>query len=143
MFLELASPWDSTTQMNLLQERLNRLLGSVPDIRHTEFPPINVWASEEKIVVVAEVSGIEPENIDLQIINRTLTLKTHRKQDQLNAGQAWHRQERAYGQFSRSLELPYAVDTEKVQAAFSRGILRVEVSRAVFDLPKKISVNAS
>jgi len=143
LFPELASPWDSTIQMNLLQERLNRLFASVPDYRRTEFPPINVWASEEKIVVVAEVSGIDPENIDLQIVNRTLTLKTKREPDQIKEGQAWHRQERAYGQFSRSLELPYAVDTETVQAYFSQGILRIQVSRAIVDLPKKISVQAS
>lgn len=145
LFQELASPslWDSARNMNLLQERLNRLLSVLPETRQTEFPPINVWASEEKALVVAEVPGIDPDNIDLQIINNTLTLKTKREQDKSEPGQTWHRQERGYGQFSRSLELPYAIDAEKVQASFSHGVLRIELRRATVDLPKKISIHAS
>ncbi len=141
---ELASPslWDSPN-MNLLQERLNRLFSTLPETRQTEFPPINVWASEEKAVVVAEVPGIDPDNIDLQIVNNTLTLKTKREPDQMNDGQTWHRQERGYGQFMRSLELPYAIDAERVQASFSHGVLRIELFRAAVDLPKKISIHAS
>ncbi len=53
-FQELASPFDSITQMNILQDRLSRLVNNIQDDRKKEFPPINVWASEEKIVVVAE-----------------------------------------------------------------------------------------
>jgi HSP20 family protein len=145
LFQQLASPslWDSARQMNLLQERLNRLFSNLPETRQTEFPPINVWASEEKAVVVAEVPGIDPDHIDVQVVNQTLTLKTDRAPDQLKDGQTWHRQERGYGQFTRSLDLPFAIDAEKVKASFSQGMLRIELPRATADLPKKISVQAS
>lgn len=142
LFQELNSPslWDSARQTNPLQERLNRLFSNVPQTRLTEFPPINIWASDEKAVVVAEVPGIDPDNIDVQVVNQTVTLKTDRAPDQLTEGQAWHRQERGYGQFTRALELPFAIDSEKVKASFSQGVLRVELPRAAADLPKKISV---
>lgn len=145
LFQELSSPslWDSVGQMNMLQQRLNRLLSSMPETRPTEFPPINVWASEDKAVVIAEVPGIAPEDLDVQIINQTLTLTTKREPDKLTEGQTWHRQERGYGQFTRSLELPYAVDSDKAQASFSQGMLKIDLPRAAADLPKKISIQAS
>lgn len=142
-FQELASPFDSVTQMNILQDRLSRLVNNVQDGRKNEFPPINIWASEEKIVVVAEVPGINAEDIDLQVCNQTMTLKTKRDLANPEEGQSFHRRERGYGQFTRSIELPYAIDSEKVEASLSSGMLRIELTRAAADLPKKITVHAS
>lgn len=141
-FQELASPFDSVTQMNILQDRLNRLVNNIQDGRKSEFPPINVWASEEKIVVVAEVPGIDAEDIDLQVCNQTMTLKTKRDLINPEEGQSFHRRERGHGQFTRSIELPYAIDAEKVEASLSNGMLRIELTRAAADLPKKITVHA-
>lgn len=142
-FQELASPFDSVTQMNILQDRLSRLVNNIQDGRKNEFPPINIWASEEKIVVVAEVPGINAEDIDLQVLNQTMTLKTKRDFANPEEGQSFHRRERGYGQFTRSIELPYAIDSEKVEASLSNGMLRIELTRAAADLPKKITVHAS
>lgn len=142
-FQELASPFDSVTQMNILQDRLSRLVNNIQDGRKNEFPPINIWASEEKIVVVAEVPGINAEDIDLQVCNQTMTLKTKRDLANPEEGQSFHRRERGYGQFTRSIELPYAIDSEKVEASLSNGMLRIELTRAAADLPKKITVHAS
>jgi len=142
-FQELASPFDRATQMNILQERLSRLVNHMPENRNTDFPPINVWASEKNIVVVGEVHGINPDDIDLQVCNQTLTLKTKRELNEAQEGQTLHRRERGHGQFTRSIELPYAIDAEKVNASFSNGVLRIEFTRAAADLPKKITVNAS
>lgn len=142
-FQELASPFDSVTQMNILQDRLSRLVNNIQDGRKNEFPPINIWASEEKIVVVAEVPGISAEDIDLQVCNQTMTLKTKRDLANPEEGQSFHRRERGYGQFTRSIELPYAIDSEKVEASLSNGMLRIELTRAAADLPKKITVHAS
>jgi HSP20 family protein len=145
LFQELAtqSPWDSIGQMNLLQQQLNRLLSNLPDTRQAEFPPVNIWASEDKAVVVAEIPGIEPDDIDVQVVNQSLTLRIKRQPDQLTEGQTWHRQERGYGQFTRSIELPYLVDADKVQATFSQGMLRISLPRAAADLPKKIAIQVS
>lgn len=142
-FQELASPFDSATQMNILQERLRRLVNNMQDGNSNEYPPINVWASEEKIVVVAEVPGIDVSDIDLQVCNQTLTMRTKRPFTELEEGQACHRRERGHGQFTRSLDLPYEIDNEQVKASFSKGVLRIELTRAAADLPKKISVHAS
>lgn len=145
LFQESAAPslWESARDMNLLHERLNKLFSNLQETKQTEFPPINVWTSEEKCLVIAEVPGIDLDNIDLQIVNNILTLKTKREPDQSDERKTWHRRERGCGQFTRSLELPYAVDAEKVQAVISHGVLRIELLRAAEDSPKKISIQAS
>jgi len=145
LFQELVSrfPQDSDMQMNLLQERLNRLFSSLPEPKEVDNPPINVWASEQNVVVIAEVPGIEPQNIDVQVVNNTLTLKSKREPDQLEEGQTWHRRERTYGPFARSIELPYAIDAEKCQASFNHGLLKIDLPRAAIDLPRKISIHAA
>lgn len=142
-FQELASPYDSATQMHILQDRLNKLVNNTQEGRRNEFPPINVWASEKSIVVVAEVPGIAPEDIDLQVCNQTVTLKTKRDLSEPEEGQTYHRRERGHGQFTRSIELPYLIDADQVDASFSNGMLRIEFTRAAVDLPKKITVHAS
>jgi HSP20 family protein len=142
-FQDLASPFNSINQMNILQDRLNRLVNNMQESRNAEFPPINIYASEKSIVIVAEVPGIDPADIDLQICNQILTLKTKRELSAQSEGKTFHRRERGHGQFSRSVELPYAVDAENVNASFSNGVLKIELSRATVDLPKKIIVQAS
>ncbi len=143
LFRELSSPWETAPQVRLLQDRLNKLFANLPDTRRGEFPPINIWANDEKAILVAEVPGIEPNDIDLQVVNQTLTLKTKRQAEQATEDQSWHRQERGHGEFSRSIELPYAIDAEKIQATCSQGVLRIELCRAAADIPKKISIKAS
>jgi HSP20 family protein len=143
LFQNLASPFDSVSQMGILQERVNRLIDQMQEGRKTEFPPINVWAADQQIVVVAELPGVDADDIDLQICNQTMTLKTKRKFDEPLEGQTIHRQERGRGQFIRSVELPYAIDSDKVSSSLASGILKVVFSRAAVDLPKKITVNAS
>ncbi len=142
-FQEVTSPFNSATQMDILRNRLNSLADDIHDRRKQEFPQINVWASEEKIVIVADVPGIDADDIDLQVCNQTLTLKTKRDLSSVEEGHAFHRRERGHGQFTRSVELPYAIDAEQVVATLSNGMLRMEFSRAAADLPKKITVRAS
>ncbi|MBS1955256.1 MAG: Hsp20/alpha crystallin family protein [Cyanobacteria bacterium SZAS-4] len=142
-FQNLASPDSSLARVNLLQERLNRLINDKQETNSTEFPPVNIWASEKNIVITAEVPGIDPADIDLQICNQVLTLKTKRLANEQIDDHAVLRRERGHGEFARSIELPYAVDSENVGASVSKGMLTVELSRAAVDLPKKITVQAS
>ena len=142
-FQNLASSPFNSTQIDILQDRLNRLVNSMQEGTNAEFPPINIWASEKRIVIVAEVPGIDPANIDLQICNQIMTLKTKRELDDQPDGRTFHRRERGHGQFTRSVELPYSVDSENVNASFSNGMLTIELSRVAVDLPKKIAVHAS
>ncbi|MBU6453881.1 MAG: Hsp20/alpha crystallin family protein [Cyanobacteria bacterium REEB67] len=142
-FQDFASPFDSPAQMRVLQDRLSRLVNNAKDVRRNEYPPINVWASDKSVVITAEIPGVELDDIDLQVCNQIVTLKAKRTQEVVDETPTVHRRERGYGEFTRSLELPYAIDADNVDASFTNGVLRVEFARAAVDLPKRIAVQAS
>jgi HSP20 family protein len=131
----------SLREMQRLQNSMNRLLsGDAPLAAPAEFPLINVWTSENGAIVRAEIPGVAPEDVDISLVNDTLTLRGSRNPDELNEGESRHRQERGYGQFTRSLRLPFSVEADHVQANFSNGVLRITVPRAEAEKPRRISV---
>ncbi|QQR58942.1 MAG: Hsp20/alpha crystallin family protein [Candidatus Melainabacteria bacterium] len=143
LFQELVSPsFFDSRQMNVLQNRLNNLLSSVA-ARDTEFPLLNTYISEDKALVVAEIPGVDLDDIDLQVVNKTLTINTQRNKEDVSEGTHWYRRERAYGQFSRVIELPFAIDVDSVLASCTQGVLKIELPRAQADLPKKISIQSA
>ncbi|SRR5579875_486877 len=132
----------SLRDMQRLQQQLNRLLSAGGWPAAEEFPPVNVWASENGAVVRSEIPGIEPSDVEISLVNNTLTIKGSRKAEELKNGQRCHRQERGYGEFTRSLQLPFGVDADNVQARFSNGVLQITLPRAEADKPRKIGVKA-
>lgn len=134
--------WDSFRELERLQSQLNQLLSHAPTSAAIDFPPLNIWTSQDGAVVTAEIPGLMPEDIDISVVNQTLTLRGSREPDQLDEGDKYHRRERGYGQFTRTIELPFKVNADAVQASFCKGILTIELPRAEADKPKKISVRA-
>ena len=108
-----------------------------------EYPAVNVWHDADGAMVTADLPGVAPENLDISVVHNTLTLRGARTQPELKEGEAYHRQERWYGRFVRSLELPFRVASDQVEAGFHDGVLSIRVPRAEEDKPKKIAVQAS
>jgi len=131
----------SLRDMHRLQNSLNRLLStSVPIEAPAEFPLINVWTSENGVIVRAEIPGIAPDDVDISLVNDTLTIRGFRNPEELQEGESRHRQERGFGQFSRSLQLPFGVEADHVQAKFSNGVLQITLPRSEAERPRRISV---
>lgn len=132
-------------EMERLQSDMNQLLTNMGGRLETPagFPAMNVWAGEDEAVVTAEVPGISPDDIDLSVIGETLTISGERNPEHLGEDVVYHRRERGCGKFSRSIELPFRVDADRVEASFDRGILRIELPRAEADKPKRISVTSA
>jgi len=132
--------------MDRLQHDMNRLFDSYYPVRqHTapNFPAMNVWSSDEGLVLTAEVPGIRPEDIDVSVVGETLNLTGSRKPEDLKEGGRYHRQERGYGKFSRTIQLPFPVDVNKVDATFKNGLLHISLPRAEADKPRKIAVKSA
>ena len=87
--------------------------------------------------------GYDPGDVDISIVGEMLTIKGRRQQPELNNGDHYHRRERAYGDFERSLRLPFAIDSNKVEANFKNGMLQILLPRAEEDKPKKIEIKTS
>ena len=112
---------------------------AAPAVR--DFPPVNLWLGENSVVVTAELPGIGADDVDISVQGDMLTLRGERKPESAD-GASWHRRERVYGRFSRSIQLPFRVDHDKVKARFDNGVLEIELTRPEADKPRKISVKA-
>ncbi|MBI4850087.1 MAG: Hsp20/alpha crystallin family protein [Nitrospirae bacterium] len=121
-------------------DRINSDLFEMMSPARCEFPPVNMWKNDEKAMVTVEIPGVEPEGVEIEVTGDTLTFRFERKPEELKEGETYTRKERWYGQFSRSIELPFNVQADKVVAKFSKGILYMELPRAEAEKPKKISV---
>lgn len=108
-----------------------------------EFPQINVWVSSDDSVVTTEMPGVEPASIDISVSGRTVTLRGFRKPDKLQDDQSYHRRERWSGDFSKAIELPFTIETDKVQAKFRKGILYLTLPKAEAEKPRRIEIRPS
>ena len=138
----IPTPW---REMDRLQREMNRLFEDYSPMRlrtAPSYPALNVWSNEDGLLVTAEVPGVSPDDIDVNVIGETLTLSGTRKADELTEGARYHRQERGYGKFSRTLQLPFPVTVDKIEAKFKNGVLSVRLPRAEEDKPRKIAVKS-
>ena len=133
-------------EMDELQREMNRLIG--PSMRQRvlrplSFPAINIWTNDEGQVITAELPGMKADEIDIEVTNDSLTLSGERKPDQSDVDMQVHRRERNFGKFNRKVQLPFTVDTDRVEAVFRDGILQISLVRAEIDKPKKITAQSA
>lgn len=121
-------------------DRLNRAAtgGFVPSTN--EFPLLNVWMDGDRAIVTSELPGVEPKDVDISVAGKSVTLRGSRTTDNVCLGECQHRHERWRGNFTRSIELPFVIDQDKVEARFNKGVLQLTLPRAESDKPRKIAI---
>ena len=140
-------PMSLWQEMNRWQEEMDRLFDrwGVPVARRfaqAVYPPLNLWEDDNNLYVEAELPGMELSDLEIYVNGENqLTIKGERKQPELPEG-TWHRQERAYGSFQRTVELPQPVEPDKVTAEFKLGILTITLPKKEEVRPHKIEVKA-
>ena len=134
--------WDPFFEIRRLQDDVDRLVGHRGTRRGFETPAVNVYTKDNDAQVTAEVPGFQPGDIDVSVVQNTLTIRG-KHGDEPTDGRSYHRRERQTGSFVRSLELPFNVDGESVAAELHDGVLSVTLPRAEEDKVKKIAVKAS
>jgi len=131
--------------MGRFQQEMNRLVDQSFGLRNgagANDPLMNVYTSDEAAIVSVELPGYVPEDIEISVIAESLTLQGERKADVIDGEKKYHRQERSAGRFNRSIELPFPVESEKVEATMKNGILTIQLPRAEEDKPRKITVKS-
>jgi HSP20 family protein len=104
------------------------------------YPPVNVRDDDENIYLEAELPGLTPEDLEITMTDgNRLTLKGQRKPPEVGKA-TWHRQERGFGSFNRTLALPVLVDSDRVEAHFELGELRVKLPKSPGARPRRIEV---
>jgi len=107
------------------------------------FPAVNIWQGEDAVAITAELPGVDPADIDISVKDNMLTITGERKAPQAPEGARWHRNERGYGKFSRTIQLPYPASNDNIEARMTNGVLRIVVGRPEEDKPKKIEIRAA
>lgn len=134
-------------EMNRLRDEMDRLFGRWGGTGRllfsaTTYPPMNVWEDDDRLYVEAELPGLELKDLEIFVnAGNQLTVKGNRQEPVLEQG-AWHRRERGFGSFARTLELPSHVDADKVEAQFKCGVLTVVLPKAAEARPRRIEVRA-
>jgi len=128
--------------MDRLQREMDRLFSGVSLPFAQNFPSLNVWTSEKDVLVTAEIPGIDVDNLDISVLDETLTLNGTRTLEQIKENESYHLQERGHGRFTRTVSLPFRVDADNVSAVYEKGVLQITLPRAEEDKPKKIKVKS-
>jgi len=141
--------WDPFREFVSLQDRVNRLfresqagVGGEEALATSTFaPPVDVYEDEHNITLKIEVPGIDEKDIDIRIENNTLTVHGERKFEKDEKEENYRRVESRYGSFTRTFTLPTTVDSEKVEANYDKGVLKVKLAKKAEAKPKQIKVN--
>lgn len=101
---------------------------------------IDVFQTDDDIVIKSTIAGVNPEDLDVSINNDMITIKGERKFEEEVSEENFYYQECYWGSFSRSVVLPVDVVSEKIEAALKNGILTIKLPKADTNRTKKIKV---
>ncbi len=136
---------DPFRELRRLQDEMGQLMGAfTPTGRLTAaggFPAVNIYAGRDGIAVVAELPGVEKDDLEVHAQRDMLTIRGTRRPPAENE-QTYHRRERRSGAFTRTLQLPFRVDPERIQAQLENGVLRLSLSRPEEDKPRRIEIRS-
>ena len=106
-------------------------------------PPVDIYETENDIVLKAELPGMDPKDVEVKVEDNTLYLKGERKFEKEVMNENYHRVERSYGSFARSFSLPNSISAEKVKAEFKDGLLTLTLPKREEAKPKTIKIDVS
>lgn len=101
---------------------------------------LDVAETEDEIIVSIDLPGVDPKDIDISLTGDVLTIKGEKKEEAEEKKRNYHRMERRYGSFSRSVALPPAADPEKVSASYKDGVLKITLGKKEEAKAKSIKI---
>jgi HSP20 family protein len=131
--LEDMRNWMEGMARNLGGQRLRRSAGV--------FPLMNLTEDKENYHIRAELPGLKADDLDISITGSRLAISGERKIAQEDESAKYHRREREPGKFSRMIELPDYVDSEKADAKMENGVLIIVLPKAASAKPRQITVS--
>lgn len=137
--------WEPFRDMLNLRADMDRLFnsffGGFPEDREGLWAPlIDIEEDNENIMVRAELPGMNKDEIKVTVRDNMLVISGERKQEKEVKEKTYHRIERSYGQFSRTITLPAAVNADKIKASYKDGVLSITLPKPEVMKPKQIDV---
>jgi len=141
------SRWEPFRELSEIQQEMNRLFDSFFG-RPSSFqagervwmPLVDMYETKDDLVVTFEIPGVREKDVSVSITGDVLTVKGERKWDREVKEDSYHRLERAYGKFERSIPLPMPVQADKVKATYRDGVLEIRLPKAEEVKPREIKI---
>jgi len=145
--------WEPARELHTMQNEMNRLFSTIfdsptpgngrrPALR-SWIPAMDVVENENEYVLRADLPGLSEGDVNLELDERVLRISGERKSANEETKDGYHRVERAFGRFSRSLRLPEGVTAEGIQANFDNGVLEVHIQKPEQRKPQKVAISVS
>ena len=106
-------------------------------------PAVDIFEDKDALKIVAEVPGVNPDDVKISLENNVLSIRGEKKQVAEEQTERVHRYERTYGAFERAFTLPATIDAERIQATYSDGVLAVTLPKVELARPREIPVTSS
>lgn len=139
--------WDPIRELDSLQGDMNRLFDRFFEGRPGDggrrgrwIPAMDLTETDDSLVLRADLPGMSEDDVNIEVKDGVLTVSGERKAEQEEKREGYHRIERAFGSFSRSLSLPEGVDPDKVEANFDNGVLEVRVPKPEETKPTRVQI---
>jgi HSP20 family protein len=105
-------------------------------------PAIDVRETDDSYIVEADIPGMKKEDIQIEVADNIVTIHGERKSESEEKNKEYHRIERSYGSFRRSVQVPGGFKHDNVSAKFENGVLRVTLPKPEESKPKRVTVTA-
>lgn len=140
--------WDPFRDLVTLREKMNRLFedaasyqGEGKDLVASSWTPsVDIYETEDSLVLSAEVPGIEDKDIEIKLEDNTLTIKGKRSFEKETKEENYHRIECSYGSFHRSFSLPNYIDQKNIKAEHEHGVLKVVMPKKKESKPRTVKI---
>jgi HSP20 family protein len=106
-------------------------------------PKVDIQEDAHRIVLRADLPGIEQKDVEISVEDKVLTLRGERKQEPKQEGEGFRRYERVYGAFSRAFTLPATIEVDKVSAEMKNGVLTLTLPKRAEAQPRQIKINVA
>lgn len=140
-------PWRPFGEVSSLRKEMDNLwsnfLGetSLPRSFPQEWlPSVDVTETADKLLIRAELPGLDAKDVSVTISGDLLTIKGEKKQEEEKKEEHYHSSERFYGSFKRSFRLPANINTDAVDATFEKGVLQVALRKTEEARKKEIEI---
>jgi HSP20 family protein len=143
--------WEPVAELNTIQNEMNRLFNTFFDqpaqsgrgnsTSRRWLPAMDIVETTDHYVLRADLPGLTDGDVNVQLEDNVLTISGERKAERDGRQEGYHRLERGFGSFSRSLTLPDGIDADRIEAHFDRGVLEINVPKPEQKKPRTVQVN--
>lgn len=128
--------WEPVTMNRLFNNLFDTPTGTASAVRRW-IPAMDLAETDDAYVLRADLPGLDPSEVTIELQDRVLTISGERREER---ELGYHRVERSFGAFRRSLTLPEGVDADAISASFDKGVLTVQVPKPEERKPRRVQI---